>query len=133
MKRLRIGKRGLKGCPRERRNERRVSEVFGRARVIVDALLGTGFSGAVRPPLDRLIEMINAASALRVAIDVPSGLDCDTGTAAGPTVRADLTVTFVAPKVGFGALGAIDYTGEIIVVDIGAPRRAIEGLQPVGS
>jgi NAD(P)H-hydrate epimerase len=112
--------------PSGRLDEQRVRAVLAGARLIVDALLGTGFSGAVRPPLDRLIDLINAARAQRVAIDVPSGLDCDTGAAAGPAVRADLTVTFVAPKIGFGTPQAREYVGQVMVVDIGAPRGAID-------
>ena len=95
-----------------------------RAQVVVDALLGTGFYGEVRPPLDRAIEFINAAGhALKIAIDVPSGLDCNTGQPAAATVRADLTITFVAPKVGFAR--AADYTGRVLVADIGAPQTLL--------
>ncbi len=95
-----------------------------RAQVVVDALLGTGFSGEVRPPLDRAIELINSADhALKIAIDVPSGLDCNTGRPAAATVRADLTITFVAPKTGFAR--AADYTGQVLTADIGAPRTLL--------
>ena len=102
--------------------ERSCSELAG-ADVIVDAVLGTGFSGSVRPPLDAVIEAINAArpAARVVAIDLPSGLDCDTGNATGPAVAADVTVTFVAPKSGFRAKEARPFLGELFVVDIGAP------------
>ncbi len=97
--------------------------IVARSKVVVDALLGTGSSGEVRAPMDQAIELINAAGhALKVAIDVPSGLDCNTGQPAGATVRADLTLTFVAAKVGFAK--ATEYTGKILVADIGAPRRA---------
>lgn len=97
--------------------------------VIVDALLGTGFSGAPRPPLNAVIEAINASRGPAVvAIDVPSGLDCDTGTAAGACVRAHLTITFVAMKRGFRLSGASDFTGEVQVADIGAPRRLIQDV-----
>lgn len=92
------------------------------AAVIVDGLLGTGFHGDVREPLRGVIEAINAANAgLVVAIDVPSGLDCDTGRPGGLAVRAHLTVTFVARKTGFDAPGAAAFTGDIRVVSIGAP------------
>lgn len=90
--------------------------------VIVDALLGTGFSGPIRPPLDLVIDTINQAPrAIIVAVDVPSGLDCDSGHPASPTIRAHHTVTFVARKIGFNAEGAAEYTGAIVVADIGAP------------
>jgi len=95
--------------------------------LIVDALLGTGFSGPVRPPLDRIIRAINALDAATViAIDVPSGLDCDSGGPADPTVRAHSTVTFVAPKIGFSQPGAAPFVGRQYVVDIGVPRALID-------
>jgi NAD(P)H-hydrate epimerase len=90
--------------------------------VLVDALLGTGFSGQVREPLASLIHGINdAAKAGTLAVDVPSGLDCNTGRPSNATIRADCTITFVANKTGFDAPGARPYVGEVIVVDIGAP------------
>ena len=97
--------------------------------VIVDALLGTGFCGPVRPHTARIIEACNAAGrqgASVVALDVPSGLDCDSGQASDPTITADLTVTFVAPKVGFTQPQAIAHLGKIIVADIGAPPSLID-------
>lgn len=92
--------------------------------LIVDALLGTGFSGSVRPPLDEIIRIVNALDGPKVlALDVPSGLDCNTGRAEGETVRAHRTVTFAARKVGFDAPEAGQYTGDVILVDIGVPCR----------
>lgn len=100
----------------------------GAADVIVDALLGTGSSGAPRPPIDRLIRIANGAlQARRVAIDLPSGLDGDTGRPAEPCFRADLTITLVAPKVGFAAAAARQVLGRVVVADIGAPRKLIPG------
>jgi NAD(P)H-hydrate epimerase len=95
---------------------------------IVDALLGTGASGPPRPPMDAAIERMNAASARRLAVDLPSGLDCDTGEPANPTVRADHTCTFVAAKVGFANHKAAPYLGQIHILDIGAPRRLVEEI-----
>lgn len=92
---------------------------------IVDALLGTGTRGPVREPYAGVIEAMNRSDARRFSVDLPSGLDCDTGAAPGPCVRAELTVTFVAPKVGFAAPGATKFTGDIQVVDIGLPRRML--------
>lgn len=96
---------------------------------IVDSLLGTGAAGNPRPPLDEVIRHVNRASARRLAVDVPSGLDCDRGQPAAPTVRADLTCTFVARKPGFDAAAAQDYLGQVEVLDIGAPRRLIEQIR----
>ncbi|QDV92352.1 Bifunctional NAD(P)H-hydrate repair enzyme Nnr [Phycisphaerae bacterium RAS2] len=107
---------------------------FATADVIVDALLGTGASGPPREPIASLIRAINEAHR-RVsaqpapsvfAVDIPSGLDCDTGEAANPTVRADHTITFVARKIGFRNPAARDLLGRVHVVDIGAPRAAIQ-------
>jgi NAD(P)H-hydrate epimerase len=89
---------------------------------LVDALLGTGATGDPRPPYDALIEWMNARPATRVAIDLPSGLDCDTGQPGAPTFRADHTCTFVAAKVGFQAENAAEFVGQIQVVEIGVPR-----------
>jgi NAD(P)H-hydrate epimerase len=96
---------------------------------IVDALLGTGSSGDPRPPLDRVIDRINAAGKPILAIDLPSGLDCDTGHAGFPTIRAAHTCTFVAAKPGFFAPGAAEYTGQLHIADIGAPRKLVDEMQ----
>jgi len=90
--------------------------------IVVDALLGTGFSGDVRSPMAELIHAINAAKKRAVvAVDLPSGLDCDTGTPGRATICADLTITFVARKRGFDSPEAVLYLGRIEVADIGAP------------
>ena len=92
---------------------------------VVDALLGTGATGAPRGAIATAIEAVNAAgrSGAKVfAVDLPSGLDCDTGSAAGACIRATLTATFVARKVGFDAPAAPAFLGEVRVLDIGAPR-----------
>jgi NAD(P)H-hydrate epimerase len=95
---------------------------------IVDALLGTGATGNPRAPYDTAIRQINAAGKSVLAIDLPSGLDCDTGQAFDPTIRAAHTCTFVAAKPGFFAVGAEQYTGQLHTVDIGAPRRLIDEI-----
>lgn len=96
------------------------------ADVIVDALLGTGSSGAPRPPMDALIAAANAAPrARRLAVDIPSGLDADSGEAAATCFRADITVTFVAPKVGFATEAARRVVGRVVVADIGIPRELL--------
>ncbi len=94
--------------------------------VVVDSLLGTGFSGEVREPLAGVIGRINGLSGPTiVAIDVPSGLDADTGEAGGIAVRADVTVTFLAAKVGMVKSVAKSYVGRVIVADIGAPLELL--------
>jgi hydroxyethylthiazole kinase-like uncharacterized protein yjeF len=102
------------------------------ADVIVDGLLGTGFTGRVREPMAEVIRGVNALSGpLVVAIDVPSGLDADTGQAAGEVIRASRTVTFLAEKAGYSAELARVYTGDVSVADIGAPTALI--LSRLGS
>jgi len=95
---------------------------------IVDALLGTGAKGAPRPPYDELIRRLNELPARRLAVDVPSGLDCDTGEAAEPTFHADHTCTFVATKPGLQAEEAKPFAGHVHVVDIGVPRNIISAF-----
>jgi NAD(P)H-hydrate epimerase len=90
--------------------------------VVVDALLGTGVRGKLRQPMLRAVEVINRSGGFKVAIDVPSGIDADTGEVLGEAVRANLTVTFHGAKRGFSK--AKDYCGEIKVVDIGIPPEA---------
>jgi NAD(P)H-hydrate epimerase len=98
------------------------SQELARSAWIVDALFGTGLTGAVRPPFDRVIAAINASGRPVLAVDIPSGLDCDTGLPMGATVKAQNTVTFVAMKKGFAEPAAKEWLGQVQVVDIGAPR-----------
>lgn len=98
--------------------------------LVIDALLGTGATGDPRPPLDDMIRRLNGGPWKTLAIDVPSGLDCDTGEAATPCVCADVTATFVASKIGFSERSAREVLGDVQVVDIGVPRgvfRRISG------
>jgi NAD(P)H-hydrate epimerase len=97
---------------------------------IVDALFGSGLRGPVRPPFDRIIEAINSASARILAVDIPSGLDGDTGQPLGPTIRAHHTATMVAPKQGFASPASRAWTGEVHVIDIGLPRILFSVVSP---
>ena len=92
---------------------------------LVDALLGTGATGAPREPLAAAILWMNAQALRRLAVDVPSGLDCDTGEAPGVAVRADVTCTFVASKSGFAANGAPAFLGDVRIVSIGTPESVL--------
>ncbi|MEX2389500.1 MAG: NAD(P)H-hydrate epimerase [Phycisphaeraceae bacterium] len=107
------------------------------ADAVVDALLGTGFSGTVRPSLAAAIARVNALDGpVVLAVDVPSGLDCDSGQVAGggedAAVRADVTVTFVARKVGFDKPGAAAWLGAVVVVGIGAPPELAMRVRQAG-
>jgi NAD(P)H-hydrate epimerase len=92
----------------------------GDASLIVDALFGTGLRGQLRPEYRAVVEAINALGRPILAVDIPSGLDCDTGRPLGAAIRAAYTVTFVAVKKGFLASPeAESYVGELHVASIG--------------
>jgi NAD(P)H-hydrate epimerase len=93
---------------------------------IVDAVLGTGARGEPRAPFDQVLEQLNRQPAKKLAVDVPSGLDCDSGHPAPHTFRADHTCTFVAAKPGLFAAAARSHVGQIHVLDIGAPPKLLE-------
>ncbi|MEO2163710.1 MAG: NAD(P)H-hydrate epimerase, partial [bacterium] len=101
------------------------------AALFVDALLGTGFEGPMRAPLARLIMAVNGArtesGTPTVAIDLPSGLDCDEGHPAKPTIVADQTLTFVAEKAGFGSSQAHPFLGQVTVLPIGVSAARVLG------
>jgi len=99
--------------------------------LIVDAVGGTGIRGALRGDIATAVEQINAAGTPVIAIDIPTGLDCDTGETPGPTVRADLTVTMLARKNGFDNPAAVAFTGEVRVVDIGIPAEIVARIAGV--
>jgi ADP-dependent NAD(P)H-hydrate dehydratase / NAD(P)H-hydrate epimerase len=93
--------------------------------VKVDALFGTGFSGAPRPEAAAAITWMNSAPLPTIAVDIPSGVDSDTGATPGEAVRADATVTFAYPKLGQFLLPGADLVGELIVRDIGFAWDAV--------
>jgi len=103
------------------------SETFegGWVDLVIDALFGTGLR---TPPRDVWrINLMNQHPVPVLSVDLPSGMDCDTGEPLGPAcVRATRTVTFVAEKIGFANPAARQYLGEVIVGDIGCPRELIE-------
>ena len=107
----------------------RLDAAFDGAEWIVDALLGTGERGEPRGLLPAAIVRINASPAKTLAVDVPSGLDCDTGLPAAHTIRAAHTCTFVAIKPGFLVPGVKEFTGMVHVVDIGVPRSLLAEVQ----
>jgi NAD(P)H-hydrate epimerase len=97
----------------------RVRSLSADADLLVDGLFGTGLRGALNDEYKRLIEAVNACDCPVLAVDIPSGVDCDSGEPLGAAVKADWTVTFVAVKKGFTAARAARYTGEVFVVSIG--------------
>jgi ADP-dependent NAD(P)H-hydrate dehydratase / NAD(P)H-hydrate epimerase len=90
--------------------------------VVVDAILGTGAKGKLRQPITHAVEAINESGGFKVAVDVPTGIDSDSGEVLGDAVRANVTVTFHAAKPGLK--NAAEFCGEIVVADIGIPPEA---------
>ncbi|MEM1108792.1 MAG: NAD(P)H-hydrate epimerase [Planctomycetota bacterium] len=131
----------------------RLRAEWSTAHVIVDALLGTGFGiekgglrGVMASVVGAIAELVDEQSGVRgfrgrvVALDVPSGMDADTGEVAGSdgkgAVRADLTVTFVSEKTGFGVAGSERWLGRVVTADIGLPWDVVTtaaGLQKEGT
>ena len=98
------------------------------ADLIVDALLGTGLSGSLRDPLQSLVKNINRAGKPVLAMDVPSGLQADTGVVAGVAVRADITITFVAAKRGQFTADGPDHCGRLLLDDLGCAEHSAKIL-----
>lgn len=96
------------------------------ASVVVDAIFGTGFHGEVRGPAAAAIAGMNQVVARKLAVDIPSGLDADTGRASGPVFRADVTATMGAWKLGL-AIDAAGPAGRVEVVDLGVPVARADG------
>ena len=93
--------------------------VDDRPDAVIDALLGTGLTGAPRDETSQLIDQINSAGVPVVAVDIPSGVNASTGEVAGAAVRSDVTVTIHGPKVGLAVAPGRFHSGEIAVADIG--------------
>ena len=94
--------------------------------IIIDAVLGTGISGKIREPQASVITFVNKSNAFKLAVDVPSGVDPDTGNKNSPHVISNITVTFHRMKVGMPK--AQDVCGEIFVEKIGIPIEAEIGI-----
>jgi NAD(P)H-hydrate epimerase len=103
-----------------------LDERFRGGAVLVDALFGIGLTREIDGPMAKLVKAADAWSGLRCAVDIPSGLDCDTGKILGNAIMADVTVTLVARKRGFDFEDGPEACGEVIVAPIGVPRAALE-------
>lgn len=93
--------------------------------ILVDALFGTGLSGEVREPFKTLIQGINTLNKPIVSVDIPSGLDCNTGKILGTAIKSTKTVTFAAAKRGFYLSDGPSHTGDIIVTEISIPGELL--------
>lgn len=96
---------------------------------VIDAIFGTGISGDITGDVKEIIEYINEYSKYIISIDVPSGLNCDTGSVSNPTVRADMTITLAAYKYGELTFPGADFCGRVIPVDIGIPEAFTDKLE----
>ncbi len=105
--------------------KKQIQQFAGEAEIIVDAIFGTGLSGQLNEQYKRLIDAINNLQKKVLAVDIPSGLDCDTGIPLGTSIKADWTITFAAAKKGFLNPDASKFTGQIFIASIG-----IEPLKP---
>lgn len=109
-------------------NAERLAEWLKDSEIIVDCLLGTGTQGEVRSPLKEIIEAVNAAQKKVYAVDIPSGVNANTGEVANVAIKASKTITFVMPKLGFFMQSGPQYIGEWKVADISVPTSAVEEL-----
>jgi len=96
-----------------------------RSALVVDALFGTGLTRELDDPWRTVIRLLNASGRPVLSVDLPSGLDADTGEPLGTAVRAESTVTFVALKPGLLRASAPELGGEVVVAEIGIPRSWI--------
>lgn len=108
------------------REKHEFDSVLSDAATIVDGLLGTGARGALRGPIAHAVEAANAVNAVRFALDIPTGIDCDTGETSGLAFQADHTLSFVAPKIGFEFADATRFIGTVHVIGIGAPKHLLD-------
>ena len=92
---------------------------------VVDGILGTGFSGQLRPAALRLIRLVNAAKKVTVSIDMPSGVDSDTGEVGEAAMQADCTVALGLPKVGHYICPGASYVGKLVIDNIGLPAELL--------
>ncbi len=99
---------------------------LNKSHFVIDAIYGTGFKGATEGLAGRTIELINTSGVPALSVDVPSGLDCDTGTSSGPCVQARATATLGLLKNGVVFFPGRDSAGDVYVVDIGIPVEAVE-------
>jgi NAD(P)H-hydrate epimerase len=108
--------------------------VSPRRAIVVDALLGIGARGVPCCAVASAIHWINGTSmdCPVVSVDVPSGLDADTGMSPGESVRADITVTFSRPKIGFANPVARPWLGNLVVEDVGLPADVLEPFEEMG-
>ena len=102
---------------------------YKKSDVIVDAIFGTGLESEVRGSYKKIIERINSLKTPKVSVDLPSGIDSNKGTPLGVSIKANITVTFIVPKLGISIYPGLNFSGEIYVADITTPK-ILEGEIP---
>lgn len=113
--------------------ESSLTDGFAEADVVVDAMLGTGITGALRAPFDQVVAQLNASGCPVLSIDVPSGLDASTGWIESDAVRAGATATFIGLKVGLVTGKGPDVSGDVIFDDLGVPEEIYQRVAPAAS
>jgi hydroxyethylthiazole kinase-like uncharacterized protein yjeF len=98
--------------------------------LLIDAILGTGLSANVRGFFKTVIDYVNQNSAPVFAVDIPSGLNSDTGRPCGTCIHAQATATFALPKIGHFSYPGAEYTGRLKIIDIGIPGAVVEAVRP---
>lgn len=110
------------------------SDFIPRGTILVDAILGIGLHGALKPEYREVINNLNVYRQQKntkvLAVDIPSGLDADTGSVTAVAVKADLTVTFIGYKAGLSTGVGPDYCGDIVMSKLALPDTAFQDIQP---
>jgi len=106
----------------------KLESTIKKSHLIIDGIFGTGFHGRMRDYFGEIISFVNDQNKPVISIDIPSGVNGNTGEVDEVAVRADITVTFGLPKTGIMFGKGVEYTGEIKVVDIGFPQKAIDSV-----
>ena len=113
------------------KNIKKISSTFSnykKSDLIVDAIFGTGLSKTVKGAPAKIIEKINSLRTPKISVDIPSGLDSDSGRPLGIALKADATVTFILPKKGLVIYPGVEYTGKLFIADITTPKKLEENI-----
>ena len=110
-------------------NKELILEKIRNTKFIVDALFGTGIKRPIEGSYKKVIEAANDSNAQIVSVDIPSGIDGYTGKVQGVAIKADVTITFMAPKIGLFLYPGIVHAGQVKVVDIGIPKQLIQEVE----
>ena len=121
-----INKMGVELIEAETTKLEEIQRTIQNSDLIIDAILGTGLQGKVTGLKAKIIDLINIANKEVLAIDVPSGLDTDTGKIEGPCIKATHTITLALPKIGLLIFPGASYAGKVTVEDIGIPSYLLK-------